>query len=128
MVNILVVEDNHSLLRLYGRLLKSITSQVVLASTLREAFEYLSSTTPNILLLDLGMPDGNGVSVLEHLRDASSLEKCEILVVSGNAHQKEEAKGFGVKHFFMKPASMITILEVVQDIAHHHTKHGTVTE
>jgi CheY-like chemotaxis protein/anti-sigma regulatory factor (Ser/Thr protein kinase) len=77
---VLVVEDDHDLGRVLARLLERHGVQVVLARTGRQAIEAVAAARPDLLLLDLVLPDGDGFAVVDHLRADPELATIPLLV------------------------------------------------
>lgn len=93
---ILLVEDDKNIQRINRRILEREGFMVLCASTLKETQELLREHTPDALVLDIMLPDGNGLAFCEKIRPATSApvlfltaldEKSEIiegLVAGGN--------------------------------------------
>lgn len=96
MVTVLLVEDDENILRTNRRILEREGYTVLCARTLKAARELLVWNTPDALVLDIMLPDGNGLAFCEEIRPALSApvlfltaldEKSEIiegLVAGGN--------------------------------------------
>jgi len=101
-VTVLVVEDEGAISNLLGAILDAQTYRVLFASTGAEALSMAASHTPDIILLDLGLPDMDGMDVLIQLR---KWFESPILVVS--ARQKEQEKvaalDAGANDYITKP-------------------------
>lgn len=94
--NILLVEDDPNILRTNRRILEREGFTVLCASTLQEARAKLTQHTPDVLVLDIRLPDGSGLSFCEEIRPTTFApvlfltaldEKSEIiegLVAGGN--------------------------------------------
>jgi len=80
---VLVVEDDPSSRRALVLLLRLKGFQTNVASTIREAIEQLQSN-PGCLLLDLMLPDGNGTTVLEYIRDRDLPIRVAVTTGAGN--------------------------------------------
>src|SRR5262245_56749630 len=66
----LVVEDEPALRILYGRILEKSGYQVLAANDGNEAIAILQDTEPHLLLLDIRMPNANGLAVIDYIRTA----------------------------------------------------------
>jgi len=101
-VTVLVVEDEGAISNLLGAILDVQTYRVLFASSGAEALSLAASHTPDIILLDLGLPDMDGMDVLSQLRKWFD---SPILVVS--ARQKEQEKvaalDAGANDYITKP-------------------------
>ena len=88
---VLVVEDDFELASLVREQLKheNISSHVV--SSKLACLEYLRTNSPQVILLDLRLPDGNGLEVVDFLRNNPDLSNIPVVVMSGDTTQKEFA-------------------------------------
>ncbi|MDB5172611.1 MAG: response regulator consisting of a CheY-like receiver domain and a Fis-type domain protein [Phycisphaerales bacterium] len=77
----LIVEDDADTCNWIGRLLSRHSYDFVCANTLAEAFERLQDG-PACVILDLGLPDGNGVEILRHIR--KNHLPIKVAVLTGN--------------------------------------------
>ena len=108
---ILLVEDDKNIQRINRRILEREGFQVLCAGTLSEARELLQTHTPDVLVLDIMLPDGSGLSFCEKIRPTTSApvlfltaldEKSEIiegLVAGGNDYI---TKPFGIMEFLSR--------------------------
>lgn len=105
-MSILVINDNTMLLsKIVNSLLKS-NHTVRSASSIREARQILTGKTPQVLCLDLLLPDGNGLDFLQELRESG--QQLPVVIIAG--HYSDEhlsrAKQLGVSGFFSKPFAL----------------------
>ena len=70
---ILIVEDDQSIINLLTAILKANSYQTMTAKTGAEAETLLTSWCPDMVILDLGLPDFDGITVLKNLRSWSSM-------------------------------------------------------
>lgn len=113
-LTILVVEDDFATRRQIAGKLRVDTSLVVdMAGTVAEALKHLKESQPNIILLDLGLPDGSGLAVIEAAMKYDPAP--EILVLSSC---KDEASvvtaiSAGAGGYVVKDSSADDLLETV---------------
>ena len=81
---ILIVDDEPDALQLFGRIITSLGNdyRVLLARDGREALEVLSECRPDLILLDLVMPNMDGFQFLDKRRQAPALQDIPVLVIS----------------------------------------------
>jgi two-component system, sensor histidine kinase and response regulator len=104
--SILLVEDDEPLRKIISRALRGRSYRVVEAGTVAEGMEALRTTSPDLLITDLNLPDGNGV---ELVRLSKSLEALRpVLVMSGTQEQDERIQAFdaGADDVVGKPVYM----------------------
>ncbi|MHB8378489.1 MAG: response regulator [Acidimicrobiales bacterium] len=106
---ILVVDDDHSLCRALAKGLGAHGYDVVTAMTGHEAISLAAKTYPQLLIVDLGLPQFSGVEVITAVRGWSS---APILVTSTRPQeaQKETALGAGADDYLMKPFGINELL------------------
>ncbi len=79
---ILLVEDDLDLARVISATFERAGVHVLHASTRQAALEMCASFTPNLMILDVGLPDGDGLSLVERLRHHPELRSLPLLVYS----------------------------------------------
>src|SRR5256885_16809527 len=105
MTRVLVVDDEPQILRALRINLRVRNYEVHVAATGAEALEVAGRYPPDLVILDLGLPDLDGVEVIQGLRGWT---KAPILVLSGrtDALDKVEALDAGADDYVTKPFSM----------------------
>ncbi|MEM9669066.1 MAG: sigma-54 dependent transcriptional regulator [Pseudomonadota bacterium] len=102
---LLIVEDTPSLARTYEAHLKHKFSDVVIAETGSKAIELVQEAEPNCVLLDLKLPDADGLDLLDRWTDAQL--KAPIIVVTANGSMSiaVDAMRRGATDFVVKPST-----------------------
>ncbi len=80
---ILVVEDDVDLARVIGEIFTLDAIEVKLAHTLQQALDACFAFQPHLLVLDIGLPDGDGFNVVDWLRKHENLARLPLVVYSG---------------------------------------------
>jgi two-component system KDP operon response regulator KdpE len=106
---VLVVEDEAPLRRFLKASLEAHGYRVSLAETLREARTLATSEPPDIVLLDLGLPDGDGIAFTHWLRDWSS-RPVIVLSARGLERDKVAALDAGADDYLTKPFGVPELL------------------
>ena len=108
-MKILVVGDDRSVANLITTTLKIHQYQYVYAGCGKEAISLCASHHPEMILMDLGLPDMDGIQVLETVREWSS---AVIIVISarGEDNDKIEALDAGADDYLTKPFSVDELL------------------
>lgn len=106
---VLIVDDEAPILRFLKASLTANNYDVIEADTGAEAIRRATSEAPDVILLDLGLPDMDGKDVVRILREGSQIP---IIVVSARAHEAEkiEALDLGADDYVNKPFSMGELL------------------
>jgi two-component system KDP operon response regulator KdpE len=121
---ILVIEDELSLRRFLAVTLAANAYQVVEAGTARKGLELLSERTPELILLDLGLPDGDGVELTQQIRGWSQVP---IIVLSarGDESAKIRALDAGADDYLTKPFAVGELLARLRVALRHSARAGS---
>jgi DNA-binding response OmpR family regulator len=117
---VLIVDDDKDVLRGLSIRLKANGYNVVFAADGISAIGVARKEEPQVIILDLGLPAGDGFSVLERL--ASLLPIADIPVIILTAREifcnRERALNAGAKAFLQKPVDNDVLLATIQDVLH----------
>ena len=104
-VNILFIEDERNILTFVTKLLYGHNYKVTTAITGTEGLQLINSICPDLILLDLGLPDMDGQTIIRQVREWSD---CPVIVISvrTNEHEKVKALDLGADDYITKPFSM----------------------
>jgi two-component system KDP operon response regulator KdpE len=99
---VLVVDDEPAILRFLKPALEANDYEVTSAATLAEALKRIAKEPPDVVVLDLGLPDGDGKDVIRQVRQWSQVP---IIVLSAREREAEkiEALDLGADDFVNKP-------------------------
>jgi len=112
---ILVVEDDESFARILYQLSHELDFQCLLANTAEEAVSIATQFLPSAVVLDLGLPDHSGLSVLDQLKHDSRTRHIPVHVVSASDHS-EAALSLGAVGYIMKPVTRERLVETLQGL------------
>ena len=106
---ILVVEDEKTISGLIRAILTANGYDVILASTGSEAFSMISSHCPDLVVLDLGLPDMDGMDIISAVRSWTSMP---IIVVSARSYERDKVQALdkGADDYVTKPFSPAELL------------------
>ena len=114
---VLVVEDDPSVRGLLHTLLSAEGYEVATASDGLAGLVKATASTPQLVLLDLMMPDLGGVRVLEELRSDPSLAATPVLVVTGKVDAVPAMRELlGENNVFVKPFAVAELLARVDEV------------
>lgn len=101
--SVLLIEDDASLARLYQEYLKKETIKLSSVSTGEDAIKFISVTPPDLILLDLKLPDMDGREILQWLLDEHSA--CSVVVITAHSSidVAVEVMQLGTEDFIEKP-------------------------
>lgn len=106
MIQIIIVEDDKNLSQGLCAALKNDNRQLISCCDLKSTREQLACQMPELILLDLNLPDGNGLTLLQQLREKS--EKPAIILLTANDTDTDVVKGLelGADDYITKPFSL----------------------
>jgi DNA-binding response OmpR family regulator len=78
----LVVEDNFDAAHIFTQALQAAGFEVELACAGRQALTILNSAAPDLVILDIALPDVSGIDVLKTIRSASHLSKTRVIMAT----------------------------------------------
>ena len=107
-LKILIVEDEHSISNFIRTVLTANDFEVITACNGQEAYSMITSRCPDAVLLDLGLPDMDGMKIIRSVREWSKLP---IIVVSARTHERDKVDALeaGADDYVLKPFSLHTL-------------------
>src|SRR5690606_38359164 len=111
----LVVEDEAALQILYGRVLVKVGFNVIYANDGNEAIEVLKELEPQLLLLDIRMPNLNGIGVIDYIRNAG-LENMHIVVATATKEYERYVHVLPSAQFLLKPVLPPQLIEIADEV------------
>ena len=123
---IIIVEDDPGISKYLQAALRSHGYDILLAPDGKTALEMIASHCPDVLLLDLGLPDMDGMEIIKAVRSWTSLP---IIVVSARSYERDkvQALDMGADDYVTKPFSAAELLARVR-VAIRHTRSGLSNE
>ncbi len=117
MKQVLVVDDSHVIRRLIEVVLAQVHLDVVTVATGTEACERLQRDTPDMLILDIGLPDMTGWDILEFARSHPDLGNTAIIMLTGHsdADDIDRAAEMGADAYLLKPFRPDELRRIVVD-------------
>ena len=118
---ILVVEDDKRISSFFKTVLESNRYDVIMASTGSEAYSLITSQCPDLVILDLGLPDMDGMNILRSVREWSSMP---VIVVSARTHEKDkvEALDLGADDYITKPFNILEVKARIKAIMRRNSR------
>ena len=120
MKRILIVDDEKDALNILQKKLKNSNYDVNAAATGKEALDLAKSEKPDLMLLDIMLPDTDAYTLISSLKEDKSLKDVPVILITGkelvsNAIERR-ASELGVCGYLMKPLSFDAILAKIKEI------------
>jgi CheY-like chemotaxis protein len=114
----LIVEDDPDARRMVATCLRRMGFSIHEVKSNAEAVKWLEGLTPDVVLLDLRLPDGNGLRVCESIRASERLRDVPVLVISALAAPSdlEKAEAVGADEYLVKPFRTAALTASVRDL------------
>ncbi|MFC1523551.1 sigma-54-dependent transcriptional regulator [Thermodesulfobacteriota bacterium] len=109
MAKILIIDDDKAMCTTFSRLIKKIGHEATSAYTMKEGFERITESAFDVVLLDVVLPDGNGLKVLPKIKETVSEPEVIIITGLGDPDGAELAIENGAWDYITKPASINTL-------------------
>ena len=113
---ILVVDDDPDLVRALRLRLRANNYEVTTATDGYTAIAAAQKERPSLIILDLGLPVGDGFVVLDRLQNSDALAGVPVIVLSARDPQMNEERALkaGAAAFFQKPADNEELMNVIR--------------
>jgi signal transduction histidine kinase/ActR/RegA family two-component response regulator len=118
-VQVLIVDDNRDALDLLVLALTEAGYVAVGASTSCEALEVAARVHPDVAVLDIGLPDVDGLALARALRSGARRAPMRLIALTGYGRDQDRAaaRAAGFDAFFVKPVEIPALLEALQELS-----------
>lgn len=112
---VVAVDNSPSMKKLLERSTENLDINLTVFASATEAWSYLQSNTPDLLILNIIMPIKDGLSLLNEIRQLPNHRQTQVIIVSSKDYAQDRilANELGVLEFIAKPMPMQTITDVV---------------
>ena len=120
-LSVLVIEDEKSICDFIAKTLNASDYKAVTAGSGKEGLAILTSALPDLVLLDLGLPDMDGIDIIKQTREWSSLP---IIVISARVQEREKVAALdaGADDYITKPFGTDELLARIRTAIRHRNK------
>jgi len=127
-VKILIVEDDHNLADLLVTVFERHDIETFIAKTGREAIHFSQKVNPDLIILDLILPESNGFTVVDWLRQHNQLYNIPVVVYSAKDLDESERLRLKLGHTEFLTKGRVTtkqfeqrVMDLLQRITHHNS-------
>ena len=116
MKNILIIDDDPDIVELLKIRLEADDFIVTAASDGVTGLIKAKTQTPDLVILDIGMPHIDGIRFIKEAKHIPEIKKIPILVLTGHSDKKEFLKHEGIEHYIVKPYQANELLDLIKSI------------
>ncbi len=116
--HVLLIEDEPNIIEAISFILRQDGWKVTSHSDGSGAFDVVTTTAPDLVILDVMLPGRSGFEILQDIRAGDHTRDLPVLMLTakGQSRDREAALSFGVSHFMTKPFSNKEMLETVRGL------------
>ena len=117
MKKILIVEDNKDSLEILGLFITKIGHQVIKACNSKEAITYAEAERPDLIFMDMQLPDVDGVKTTAMLKQNPKTSQIPVVALTAwmSALWEEKALKVGITTYLIKPVSLQILKETIEE-------------
>jgi DNA-binding response OmpR family regulator len=118
MKKILLVDDEPNIIMSLEYTFKKNNFQVFIARDGQEALDLVQTETPDLIILDIMMPNVDGYATIETIRKDEKLTNCKVIFLSAKNKESDIEKGMklGANAYMTKPFSIKKLIELVNEL------------
>ncbi|SHE49125.1 response regulator transcription factor [Chryseobacterium takakiae] len=118
MKKIIIADDEHKILMSLEYSFKKNGYDVYIARDGTEVIEFLKSMTPDVILLDIMMPNLDGYSTLELIKKDDKLKQTKVIFLSAKNNPRDIEKGMelGADAYITKPYSIKKLIQQIEEM------------
>ncbi len=127
---VLIVEDNELNMKLFHDLLEAHGIGTIETRSGMEVLEIARAKKPDLILMDIQLPEVSGLDVTKWLKNDEALKKIPVIAVTAFAMKGDEEKirEGGCEDYISKPISVSRFLEVIQTYLNKPVEEGATAE
>ena len=116
MKKILIVEDNPDSLEILGLFVTKIGHQAIKACNSKEAITYAEAEAPDLIFMDMGLPDVDGVETTAILKQNPKTSRIPVVALTAWMSElwREKALKVGIVSYLLKPVSPQTLNQTIE--------------
>lgn len=112
---IMIVDDNIDAAVMLGTVLENSGYDVIIEHSAEAALERVFTQAPKAYLLDIGLPDMDGINLVKHLRNRTETESSLMIAITGYGQKNDRQKSLdaGFDHHLVKPVDLQQLLRIL---------------
>ncbi len=120
---VMIIEDETDAAELFGEMMRVNGFRVIKMFSSTPALAIIAQEKPDVILLDIMMPDISGLEVLRYIRREPELSQIPVIVVSAKSMPNDIKVGFeaGASMYLTKPVGFQDLKNAVEKVLNNHT-------
>ena len=116
---VVIVEDEPDAAEMFAEMMRVSGYRVIKNNKSTSAIETISSEKPDVVILDVMMPDISGLDILRTMRESLDLANIPVILVSAKSMPSDIKVGMdaGASHYLTKPVSFLDLKNAVNNLA-----------
>ena len=116
--HILLIDDDAAMIQMVEDILALTTCHLHAFMDYRDGLRRAMTDPPDLILLDVHMPEINGLDLLQQFRKMKSTQKTPVVMVTGDSHLEtvQKAKGIGVSAYVLKPFKPVALIQTLEKV------------
>ena len=121
MKKILIADDEHKIIMTLEYTFRKSGYEVFIARDGSEVLELLKEEIPDVILLDIMMPNVDGYTTLQEIKKQNQLAECKVIFLSAKSNPRDIEKGIalGADAYITKPYSIKKLVQQVEELLGH---------
>jgi CheY-like chemotaxis protein len=115
-LRILVLDDNPEAVQIFDSFLKALDHKVSCYTDPREALLWLTDVKPELLIVDLCMPEMSGYDFLKRVRAYGAYSRTPIVALTGTEASDDEIEAHGFASVLRKPVTLSDIMTAIEEL------------
>jgi DNA-binding response OmpR family regulator len=115
---VLIIDDDTDILEVLQETLEMENYRVATATNVNGASEQLAAALPDLIILDLVLPDGNGFELCRKITSDPATSNVPVLLLTGKNSLDDRISGFltGARKYITKPFDIDNLMDAVRDL------------
>jgi len=109
-----VVEDNEDIRYIVEFFLSDFDYEVRVSATAKEFIKSLDNPLPDLYLLDVMLPDGNGLEICRYIKNNKTTQHIPVIIMSANANELEVKRDSDANDFINKPFDLMDLATCIK--------------
>jgi len=117
-LQIMIVDDNQDAADMLAMLLEITGHDVVVENSSKRALERAYLQAPDVFLLDIGLPDMDGIELAQHLRSHAPTSNATLMAITGygNEQDRKNTSNAGFNYHFVKPVDTEKLISLLAEL------------